>query len=153
MEKEKQYSIELKGLEDTERLAKRLADILKAGDVLCLEGPIGAGKTTLSTFLLRELGVSGEIASPTFSIVIPYDTPKGKVFHSDLYRIEDEEELYNIGYEDYFRDDSIILIEWADTMIDYIEEISSQLIRVKFYPGEEETRRVEIVSYEDRGLI
>ena len=70
-------------------------------NILLLKGNLGAGKTTFSQFLLKELGSSDEISSPTYSIVNEYDTPKGKVFHFDLYRLKSVEEAYDFGIEEY----------------------------------------------------
>ncbi len=144
--------IELNNLEDTKNLAIKLADVFQVGDVVCLEGTIGAGKTTFTSFLLKELGVKEDITSPTFAIVVPYEAKKCKVFHSDVYRIDDEEELYNIGFEDYFRDDSLILVEWADTIIDYLSELSDKLIRVNFEVLSPTKRLVSIDFFDDRRL-
>ncbi len=144
--------IVLKNIEDSKKLAEKLSLLLKKGDVVCLEGSIGAGKTTLTSFLLHELGVEGDINSPTFAIVLPYEGRDFKIFHSDVYRIEDEEELYNIGFEDYFRDDSLILIEWADTIIDYLREISDRLIRINIEASHDESRNVTIKWYDDRSV-
>ncbi len=144
--------IELNNLEDTKNLATKLAGVFKPADVVCLEGEIGAGKTTFTSFLLKELGVKEDITSPTFAIVVPYNTPKYKVFHSDVYRIDDEEELYNIGFEDYFRDDSLILVEWADTIIDYLYELSDNLIRLNFEVISPTERLVSIDFFDDRRI-
>ncbi len=147
-------TIVLNNIDDTKRFAQSLSVVLRAGDVVSLEGEIGAGKTTLTTFLMPELGVLDDITSPTFAIVVPYEGKDFKVFHSDVYRIEDEEELYNIGFEDYFRDDSLILIEWADTIIDYLEELSDKIIRIDIsrLDGDLEKRNVTIDWYDDRRL-
>ncbi len=144
--------IELNSLEDTKKLAIKLASLFKQGDVVCLEGSIGAGKTTFTSFLLKELGVKEDITSPTFAIVVPYDATEFKVFHSDVYRIDDEEELYNIGFEDYFREDAVILIEWADTIMEYIEELSDKLISLRFEVLSPEKRTLEIEFFDDRSL-
>ena len=69
--------------------------------ILLLKGNLGAGKTTFSQFLLKELGSQDEISSPTYSIVNEYNTPKGKVFHFDLYRLRSVEEAYDFGIEEY----------------------------------------------------
>ncbi len=144
--------IALNNIDDTKKLAEKLSLLLKKGDVVCLEGSIGAGKTTLTSFLLHELGVEGDINSPTFAIVLPYDGKDFKIFHSDVYRIEDEEELYNIGFEDYFRADSLMLIEWADTIIDYLMEMSDRLIRISIEAREDDSRNVRIDWYDDRSI-
>ncbi len=152
----KKQSIELQSIEETKQLAKKFSEILKKGDVVSLEGEIGAGKTTFTSFLLADLGIKETITSPTFAIVVPYEAEKFKVFHSDVYRIEDEEELYNIGFEDYFRDDSVILIEWADTIIDYLYELSDNIIRIDIKRFDDDStlskRRVSIEWYDDRRL-
>ncbi len=144
--------IELNNLDDTKNLAVKLADVFKTGDVVCLEGTIGAGKTTFTSFLLSKMGVKEDITSPTFAIVVPYNGKKFKIFHSDVYRIDDEEELYNIGFEDYFRDDSLILVEWADTIIDYLEELSDKLIRINFDVLSPEKRLVTLDFFDDRRI-
>lgn len=83
-------------------------------NILLLKGNLGAGKTTFSQFLLKELGSSDEISSPTYSIVNEYDTPKGKVFHFDLYRLKSVEEAYDFGIEEYLDNGYLSIIEWPE---------------------------------------
>ena len=93
---------------------ERLAGLIAPGMVLHLEGEIGAGKTTLTRGLLRGLGVEGPVKSPTYTLVEPYDSPAGPVYHFDLYRLSDPEELHFFGAEEYFSKRSICILEWAD---------------------------------------
>ena len=83
-------------------------------NILLLKGNLGAGKTTFSQFLLKELASSDEISSPTYSIVNEYDTPKGKVFHFDLYRLKSVEEAYDFGIEEYLDNGYLSIIEWPE---------------------------------------
>ena len=78
---------------------------------------MGAGKTTLIKTILRILGVKDIISSPTFSLVNTYELPNHKpIYHSDLYRVENEEELYDIGFDEYLESNSLIFIEWSERM-------------------------------------
>ena len=100
---------------DTEALGARLARELKAGDVVALFGDLGTGKTTLSRGVLRGLGVEGDVASPTFPIVQPYEQLDPPVWHVDLYRIEDSSELSQLALDEA-REDVAMLIEWPERL-------------------------------------
>jgi len=97
----------------TAALGQWLAAQLKGGDVVALSGGLGAGKTTFVRHLLAALGHEGEVPSPTFAIVQPYDQLLLPVWHADFYRIEDPAELAEIGL-DSIGDDAVLLVEWPE---------------------------------------
>jgi len=101
----------------TEKLGAALADRLRPGDVVALSGPLGAGKTTLARGALAALGLAGDAPSPSFSLVIAYEPPDVRLplWHVDLYRIEEPEEIEELGLDDA-RIDSALLIEWPERM-------------------------------------
>ena len=98
-------------------LGCRLADVARIGDVLALEGGLGAGKTTLARGILEGLGLQGEAPSPSFAIVQPYDVPEVKlpVAHVDLYRLDDAEEAEELALDEYLLD-SLLIVEWPDRL-------------------------------------
>ena len=97
-------------------------EVLKnlSSKVVLFYGEMGSGKTTLIKALVKALGSEDEVNSPTFSIVNEYALTQGKIFHFDLYRIEDEEEAYNFGIEDYFESDAWLFIEWPQVIASII---------------------------------
>lgn len=101
----------------TEAFGRRLGPLLRAGDVIGLSGPLGAGKTTLARGILAALGHDGEVGSPSFPIVIAYDPPSVRlpVWHVDLYRIEAPEELAELGLEEAL-EHATLLIEWPERL-------------------------------------
>lgn len=90
-------------------------------NILLLKGNLGAGKTTFTQFLLKNLGSSDEVSSPTYAIVNEYDSPKGKIFHFDLYRMKTIDEVYDIGIEEYLDNAFLCIIEWPEI---YEEELA-----------------------------
>lgn len=99
----------------TAQIAASFASFLRVGDVLCLQGDLGVGKTTFTHYFLKELGHIGDVPSPTFTVVQHYDLNQLRVAHYDLYRLEDEAELQELGLPDSFAD-AINLVEWPSRM-------------------------------------
>tara|TARA_R110002049_G_scaffold152719_1_gene316815 strand:- start:407 stop:817 length:411 start_codon:yes stop_codon:yes gene_type:complete len=100
-------------LDEIDSVAKKLIKHVNSKTLL-LYGNMGAGKTTLVKSIVKALGSHDEVSSPTFSIVNEYELKDSKIYHFDLYRINDIEEAYNFGIEDYLDSDNWILIEWPD---------------------------------------
>jgi tRNA threonylcarbamoyladenosine biosynthesis protein TsaE len=99
----------------TEAIGARLATLVEPGDIITLTGPLGAGKTSIARGLLAALGLAGEAPSPSFAIVQPYAPPEVRmpVLHVDLYRIEDPEEIEELGLDEALAD-SLLIVEWPE---------------------------------------
>lgn len=105
--------------DETERLGERLAEQLKAGDVITLEGDLGAGKTTFTKGIARGLGVQRVVNSPTFTIIKEYEGHL-PLYHMDVYRLEDQDE--DLGFDEYFYGDGVTVVEWAQFIQDMLPE-------------------------------
>ena len=119
--------IETNSPEETYAFGKKLGMEAQAGQVYCLNGDLGVGKTVFTKGLAAGLGITEPVSSPTFTIVQVYDEGRLPFYHFDVYRIGDVEEMDEIGYEDYFYGEGVCLIEWADLIREILPE---QMCRV-----------------------
>ncbi|MCS4486971.1 tRNA (adenosine(37)-N6)-threonylcarbamoyltransferase complex ATPase subunit type 1 TsaE [Staphylococcus americanisciuri] len=127
----------IQNLADMEDFAQQLATHLEAGDVLLLDGNLGAGKTTFSQFLGRALGVTRTINSPTFNIIKSYKGTVLNFHHMDCYRLEDSEE--DLGFDEYFNDHAVTVIEWSQFIAEYLPDT---YLRIK----------IDVVNTDERSL-
>jgi tRNA threonylcarbamoyladenosine biosynthesis protein TsaE len=105
---------------ETLEIGRRFAASLQAGEVLALSGDLGAGKTHFVKGLALGLGVTGEVSSPTFTLIHEYPGGRLPLYHVDFYRLEETEEAVRIGIEDYLNGDGVTAIEWAEKFPDLI---------------------------------
>ncbi len=132
--------------EETEREAQNLVKKLKRGDIICLFGDLGAGKTIFSKGIAKGMGIKERIISPTFSLIREHEidggSPIKKLYHLDLYRVENKAEIRSIGIDDIFSDpESISIIEWAERLG---EKIPKKCIRVHIDHKENDVRTITI---------
>lgn len=137
----------MNGLEETKEFGIKLGKLLQAGDVVCLNGELGAGKTTLTKSIGLGLGVDDYITSPTFSLINEYE---GRIllYHFDVYRLENTEELYDLGFDEYFYGRGVSIIEWADKIESFLpkERIVLDIENTK----NTDERKINITIYGDR---
>jgi tRNA threonylcarbamoyladenosine biosynthesis protein TsaE len=115
----------LNSAEETEAFGAELYKSLPSKCLIFLQGDLGAGKTTLVRGFLRAAGYKGTVKSPTYTLVEEYTVGRRKIFHFDLYRVADPEELEGIGIRDYFAQDSVCFIEWPDKGEGFLPEPDS----------------------------
>ena len=133
---------------ETLSFGKKLASFLKKGDILVLTGELGSGKTKLTEGILTYYGLEDEISSPTFTIVNEYVKDNARIFHFDVYRLEDSSEFYAIGGEEYF-ENGICIIEWGEIIQDALPK---DYIHIQFErnDNDENTRILNITSYGEK---
>ena len=130
--------------EETEEFGRFFGQYLQKGDVVCLIGDLGTGKTVLARGICSALGCAKEVSSPTFTIINEYQG-KFPVYHFDFYRLKDESEIYDLGYEEYFYDDGVCLIEWAERARNLLPDRRIEFhLSAIFEPGKENMRQIEI---------
>ena len=129
---------------ETFQIAKELAEAAKPGEVYCLSGDLGVGKTVFTKGFAAGLGIMEPVSSPTFTIVQMYEGGRLPLYHFDVYRIEDIEEMEEIGYEDCFYGEGVCLIEWAELIKEVLPEEYSQITISKDLDKGYDYRRVEI---------
>ena len=134
----------IKDENETKSFGIGLASKLKAGDVIALIGELGTGKTALTKYIACGLGALEEVTSPTFTIINEYKSGRLPLYHFDVYRISREEEMYELGYEEYFDSGGVTVIEWADKIASLIPP-GSVVIQISY--GSEESERIYDVYF------
>ena len=127
----------------TRDLGAALARQLLPGDVLILEGDLGAGKSELTRGIARGLGVAGPVSSPSFTILNVYEDGRVPLYHFDWYRLESPEELYELGMDEYLGGDGIAVVEWAARCPEAVPDRRLE-IRLTPLPGEESDREITL---------
>ena len=107
---------------DTEKLGENIGQKVQPGTVIALIGDLGTGKTTLTKSIARGLGVTETVTSPTFNIIREYRSGRLPLYHFDVYRIGDPDEMFELGYEEYFYGDGVCVVEWADIIEELLPE-------------------------------
>ncbi|KKB35435.1 tRNA (adenosine(37)-N6)-threonylcarbamoyltransferase complex ATPase subunit type 1 TsaE [Bacillus thermotolerans] len=127
-----------KSAEQTQGFAEKLASFLCPGDVLLLEGDLGAGKTTFTQGLAKGLGVKRTVNSPTFTIIKEY---KGRLplYHMDVYRVSDEEE--DLGFDEYFYGDGVCVVEWAHLIE---SQLPDQYLKISLFHKGNDERHIQL---------
>lgn len=123
-------TFEITKIEDWEKLAEKIIPQLKH-NLLLLKGNLGAGKTTFTKSLVKALGSDDNVDSPTYALVNEYHSPKGKIFHFDLYRVESIEELYDIGIDEYLDSGFLSIIEWPEVYEEELQGLSFHEIKIE----------------------
>lgn len=126
---------------EIDEVAKKLANYVGENTVIALIGDLGTGKTSFVKTFAKELGVLENLKSPTFNYYLEYKSGRLPLYHFDVYRLSEAEEIYEIGYEDCLNSGGIALIEWADIIE---SELPKEYIEIKLYHLDEEHREIEI---------
>ena len=130
--------------EETRNLGKKLAAHLQAGDVVLLQGDLGAGKSEFARGVARGLGITGAVPSPSFTILNAYDEGRIPLYHFDWYRIEEAQEIYDMGMEEQLGGDGIALIEWSERAP---ECLPARLLEITIHTQDEETREISFIPH------
>ena len=132
-------TITIRNEEDTKEFGLELGRNARAGQVLALIGDLGTGKTTLTKYIAEGLGITEHIVSPTFTIIREYEGGRLPLYHFDVYRIGDPDELFNIGAHDYFYGKGLCVVEWADLVEEELPE-DTDYVFIEY--GSEEGERI-----------
>ena len=129
-----------KSAAETRALGEKLAGRLQPGDVLLLEGDLGAGKSELTRGIAKGLGVAETVTSPSFTILNVYESGRCPLYHFDWYRLESSEELYELGMDEYLGGDGIAVVEWPGRCPDAVPESA---VRIRMTAAGENERLIE----------
>ena len=134
--------IEIDSLSDLPRVAEAVVEALKGRTVVLLRGGMGAGKTTLVSRIAALLGAEDAVTSPTFALVNQYEGTEQRIYHFDFYRIDNIEEVFDLGYEEYFYSGDLCLVEWPEKIEPLIPD-DAMVVRITAGDGEERIFEIE----------
>ena len=134
----------INNIKQTKKLAQSFAKLLVGGEVILLNGDLGAGKTTFTKFVLQALGVKDNITSPTFTLMHEYKTKRFNIYHFDMYRLSNANEATALGFEEYLYSEdksSIVFVEWAENIKDILK---GNFIKINIKLIDDNKRKFEI---------
>ena len=134
--------IEIDSLSDLPRVAEAVVEALEGRTVVLLRGGMGAGKTTLVSRIAALLGAEDAVTSPTFALVNQYEGTEQRIYHFDFYRIDNIEEVFDLGYEEYFYSGDLCLVEWPEKIEPLIPDDAME-VRITAGDGEERIFEIE----------
>lgn len=114
--------------QETFQLGKKIGQAAVPGDIICLDGDLGVGKTVFTQGFAKGLKIDEVVNSPTFTIIQEYDDGRIPLYHFDVYRIGEPEEMYELGYEDYFFGEGVCLIEWSRLIDELIPDSAKRIL-------------------------
>lgn len=129
--------------EETVELGKKIGSFLKKGDIIAMQGTLGAGKTTITKGIAQALGINETITSPTFCLISEYEG-KMPLYHMDVYRLDGAEDFANLGTEDMLYGEGVSIIEWSEKIM---EELPHKTIILKLEPHDDGTRTITIKNW------
>ncbi len=129
--------------EETELLGQRLAEVLSPGSVIAYQGGLGMGKTAFTRGLAKGLGYCGRVTSPTFTIVNEYEGGRLPLFHFDMYRLADEDALFDIGWEEYLDREGVCAVEWSEQVAEAMPD-DTVYVRIAHCPESDNWRTITI---------
>lgn len=144
--------IETNGAEETYALGKELGEQAAAGAVFTLNGDLGVGKTVFAQGFAEGLGITEAVNSPTFTILQVYEEGRLPLYHFDVYRIEDPEEMYEVGFDDYLYGQGVCLIEWAEQVAELLPRERTDITIEKDLGKDFSYRKITIRTTEGGGL-
>lgn len=134
-----------KRVKDVDEIAKQLIELIGTKKKIVFFGEMGVGKTTLIKAVCKVLNVEDQVVSPTFSVVNEYQNKNGdKIYHFDFYRVKSKEEIYDLGYEEYFYSDAYCFIEWPEKAFGLVNENKVQ-VQIKL---ENKKRIIKVTSHD-----
>ncbi|MFH1198991.1 MAG: tRNA (adenosine(37)-N6)-threonylcarbamoyltransferase complex ATPase subunit type 1 TsaE [Candidatus Omnitrophota bacterium] len=134
-----------KSPKETLHLGKRMSQLLKGGDIICLFGNLGSGKTVLTKGIAWGMGIKKEkVVSPSFVLIRQYTKVNPPLYHFDLYRLKDPKEIIDLGYEEYFYNGGVAVIEWADRL-DYL--LPKEYLKVELSLAKDLSRLIKFKAY------
>ena len=142
------YSIATRSADDTFNLGETLGALLQPGDLITLNGDLGAGKTCLASGVGRGMNIEGRVKSPTFALINEYE---GKIplYHMDVYRLDSPSEINDLGFDEYFYGTGAVLVEWAQKIIDFLPEQRLD-IAIDKDPNKEDARNIRLIPHGNR---
>lgn len=140
----------INNVEDTVEIGKQLGERVRPGDIICINGDLGTGKTHFTKGIALGLGVSENITSPTFTIVNEYESGRLKLYHFDVYRVNDPDEIDNIGFDEYIFSNGVSVIEWSNYIDELIPKDYIDINISKLPKSGENYRKIVIIPHGNR---